>query len=441
MATMMAVLPKKQLSAKTLSVLSVNGAPSLTLRKSVYDLTPDEIAQFRSAIQGLSAIRDNRGFQYIAGIHGYPQQYCHKIDRLFAVWHRPYVLMMEQALQSQTAGFALPYWDWTSDQAQAEGIPRIFSEATWINPASGTAEPNPLLSQPILKAGTIPTYTKTSRDSGPPSGLAGLVAPVRNAQRDTNYLDYTADLENPHNGLHGWVSGTMGYVAWAAFDPLFWVHHANVERLFCEWQDTNPSVQPPPDVASAPLAPFNVTVADIWNYVKLGYGYLPPQTTVLSLSEGKSALAPTVRSGTSVAKFALSRVPLDFRRAELHFHEVEPPVDSFELRVFINEPNADAHTPTVNNPHYAGSYWFFGHGKCIGDDHSHCDVSEPETFPVRGPHHLTPINVRINVSSSVRAMLAEQHDQAQVTLVAVDNKGEQIDEPGLTFDALRLDAE
>lgn len=420
---------------------SVTLAPAtITYRKSIYDMTAAEVETFRLAVWLISTIMDNRGYQYVAGIHGYPQQYCHRIDRLFAVWHRPYVRLMEQAMQAQLPGAYIPYWDWASNRAQLEGVPSIFLDPTWHNPRTGGTEANPLLKQPIVRSGTPPQFTETSRNPGPSSGLARLLPLVIDAQQSPDYLTYTSTLENPHNGLHGWVSGSMGAVAWAAFDPLFWAHHSNVERYFCDWQDANPSIRPAADLESSPVSPFNVTISDIWDYTQLGYRYLPPQTTTLRLTQADFAVARYIASGQPVAEFSLADVPSNFQKAELEFEEVRPPEASFELRIFLNESEASARTPTEGNPYYAGSYYFFGHGQCIGDDHSHCIVPDEAGFQVRPPHHLTPMSVRVNVSEPVRGLLDREEGTARISLVAVDNQGEQIADPGLAFEALRLRA-
>lgn len=49
-------------------------------------------------------------------------------------------------------------------------------------------------------------------------------------------------LENMHNTIHSLVgnSGHMSYVPYAGFDPIFWLHHANVDRLFAIWQAIYP---------------------------------------------------------------------------------------------------------------------------------------------------------------------------------------------------------
>ncbi|KAH0539087.1 hypothetical protein FGG08_004325 [Glutinoglossum americanum] len=60
-----------------------------------------------------------------------------------------------------------------------------------------------------------------------------------NGQRsDTN----SDSLEAVHNDIHvlvGW-GGHMMYVPYSAFDPIFWLHHTNIDRLYAIWQAINP---------------------------------------------------------------------------------------------------------------------------------------------------------------------------------------------------------
>ena len=56
-------------------------------------------------------------------------------------------------------------------------------------------------------------------------------------------------LEGIHNTIHttaGGPSGTysgghMTFLSTAAFDPIFWLHHCNVDRFFALWQTINPN--------------------------------------------------------------------------------------------------------------------------------------------------------------------------------------------------------
>ena len=49
-------------------------------------------------------------------------------------------------------------------------------------------------------------------------------------------------VENIHNLVHNAVGGYghMSDTAASAFDPIFWLHHANIDRLFSMWQAINP---------------------------------------------------------------------------------------------------------------------------------------------------------------------------------------------------------
>src|SRR5258708_35442104 len=64
---------------------------NVTVRKSVYDLSAAEALALRKAFAALQAISDNRGYQYVAGIHGLNQYLCPHGSPMFLVWHRPYV--------------------------------------------------------------------------------------------------------------------------------------------------------------------------------------------------------------------------------------------------------------------------------------------------------------------------------------------------------------
>ncbi|KAJ5200889.1 hypothetical protein N7449_005692 [Penicillium cf. viridicatum] len=59
--------------------------------------------------------------------------------------------------------------------------------------------------------------------------------------KDQN-VDEDLNIEYIHNNIHGWTgsAGHMGNVPVASFDPLFFLHHCNIDRLFAIWQALNP---------------------------------------------------------------------------------------------------------------------------------------------------------------------------------------------------------
>ena len=227
----------------------------------------------------------------------------------------------------------------------------------------------------------------------------------------------------------------MGIIPYAAYDPIFWAHHANVDRIFSEWQAAHPSVQPTDAIMNQALAPFGMTVKQIWDITKLGYDYPVKQTALMGVLPMSAE-----KFNVPVASFSLSQVAPVIPQVELRFHKVKHPKTSFEIRVFLNQPDANAGTPTENNPHYAGSMYVFGHGEC-GGDAGHCEppVAERGVFDLRPPHHLTPMELTLDASDAV-SQIAKSGSTADitVTLVAVDHKGKQIDKPGIDFESMSI---
>ena len=406
----------------------VEATRNITIRKSVYDLTDVEISNLRQAFSAIQAINDNRGYQYLAGMHGLPQYLCPHGNPLFLIWHRPYVLLFEQALQAVSPGVALPYWDWGSQRAQSEGIPAIFAEENYTNPQTGNTEPNPLY-QAAVSFQNPQGLDQTTRDPGDPANLADLAKLVQNANRDLTYDRFCPDAENPHNGLHGWVGGTMGDISYAAFDPIFWVHHCYVEKMFCDWQDRT-SVTIPGTISGQVLAGFNKTTDDVWDYKAMGYRYAPEGMNIAAPVRLKSLSAAAAPS-SHAATFNLDLVPSDFQSAYLYFIKTKHPRKSFEVRVFFNPQNCDAQTKTQGNTNYAGSLFTFGHGGCTGGP-GHCTVpvvpeSASQFMVLRPEHHLTPKRWRLDVGKALKYQIeTHKSNSLEVHIVLVDSKGKEI---------------
>ena len=73
--------------------------------------------------------------------------------------------------------------------------------------------------------------------------------------------------------------------------------------------------------------------------------------------------------------------------AELLVYGVDHSGPSYEVRVFVDAPDADAQTPLELDAGYAGCFTVFGHGGCYGDD-DHCDPNArfSDVYDVRLPH-------------------------------------------------------
>jgi tyrosinase len=65
----------------------------------------------------------------------------------------------------------------------------------------------------------------------------------------------------------------MGDIATAAYDPLFWAHHAMIDRVWRLWQVAHPAASPPANLLGRALPPFPMTVSQTLDVAALGYEY------------------------------------------------------------------------------------------------------------------------------------------------------------------------
>jgi hypothetical protein len=169
-----------------------------------------------------------------------------QVSAEFLIWHRAYLFYFEQILR-EAAGdsqLSVPYWAYNEAD---RGFPAIFGDP---DPDPRTGEPrNPLFDVQREAAFVFGVYelsdeavsTQLSdaekRFFGPSEreGFAGGVA-------DSNPLTQGLAERSPHNSIHfavggaiGNAAGSMSDVSTAAFDPIFWVHHANIDRLWSIW--------------------------------------------------------------------------------------------------------------------------------------------------------------------------------------------------------------
>ncbi|KAI0398042.1 Di-copper centre-containing protein [Xylariaceae sp. FL0594] len=410
-------------------------APAIPLRleaDSWYPGTTEEhLVQnslFLYALKALQARdpRDKLSFFQIGGIHGMPFQpwdedttqktpqegYCTHDSLLFPCWHRPYVLLFEQALyqimieeiipklpgllqskwQSYAATWRLPYWDWALKKTRdgktspVYDIPLIAKEPRIgvYDLSDGTSVvyiDNPMYKftmpgkAPMHEYGVLdvvddpqdipyercvgtsrwavysPESTESSEDwidgtvnnsmiaqaitdhdwYNNPSSIENVPLTemvYRLFVRDyiDNYTQFATtkhkkstddnsdapmaflNLEFVHNNIHNWTGGTGSYIGHmtevpvAGFDPIFFFHHCNVDRLFALWQAVNqnrpkknwfddPSEQLPDDgnwslpegtmdTPTTNLAPFHsdavgtyYTPDKVRDWTTLGYSY------------------------------------------------------------------------------------------------------------------------------------------------------------------------
>jgi tyrosinase len=273
---------------------------NFTVRKNVDALSDTELQNLRTVYSKMMQIADNRGYSFIAGIHGRPQGKCMHDPvnvggvfeaRLFLPWHRAYLYTFEKALQDQVQGVTVPFWDWRIGPGQLPSIPLAFSIQT-VN-----GQPNTFFAFHMKFGPKQPIDRDTRRFPGSaisPDQTYSLPTPddITNLiNQNSHFDDFSDALQNIHNSIHMWtggstiingkvVSGDMTDLSYAAFDPIFWSHHCMIDRVWWMWQQQYGINQIDPDYLTLALEPFSLTVNDVLDIYKLGYEYAGTQTVV-----------------------------------------------------------------------------------------------------------------------------------------------------------------
>ncbi|KAL9053666.1 MAG: hypothetical protein Q9162_004617 [Coniocarpon cinnabarinum] len=276
--------------------------------------------------------------------------------------------------QTALSTMRLPYWDWAEIPPSNNNAdcmpPSLYQPQVTVNTPSGSQSiPNPLYAfynmvphddgdfasvgggdwsdwKTTLRYPTSQDISAQSDDRSAATNL-GINNPTARAQvyrvltACHNFLEISNDgvaeqdpncaasLEAIHNGIHTFTggptnSGHMTYNNFAGFDPIFYLHHANVDRLFAMWQALNPGSYMPSTNSggsstftinaqqsldgNTPLAPFAgangqyYTCNSVRDVTQLRYTYPELQSgnvadAVESLY-GASAVAQTVSSAS-----------------------------------------------------------------------------------------------------------------------------------------------
>ncbi|MBE9216525.1 tyrosinase family protein [Plectonema cf. radiosum LEGE 06105] len=271
----------------------------------------------------------------------------------FLPWHRQFLYQFEQALQKIEPNVTVPYWDWTDPKALDVILQQDFlgpnGQGSTIDiPGVGKFTGGKVLS------GNFAEWTlnenihfdpirMTSLGSNlirfvkmPPCDYPIPKASIEQLFKFHNYEIFNALIEgaltlnNQNQYIPGWtlhacahsviggsiidkdnpmrqtsILGTMDSIPSSPYDPIFWLIHANVDRLWAEWQDnghTGEKFYPSKDVPFGhnlhdPMWPWDgglstpgdyglgniksllitmkevVTPADMLDFRKLGYRY------------------------------------------------------------------------------------------------------------------------------------------------------------------------
>ncbi|KAK0735922.1 hypothetical protein B0T18DRAFT_256621, partial [Schizothecium vesticola] len=231
----------------------------------------------------------------------------------FLPWHRYYVMVYEKALRDCGYTGTAMYWNWVNDWA-APSKAAVWHNVTGFGGNGVETNPNDIRKRvidgpfknwrPQFWHSSVQPHA-LSRDwstaqNGDPELRGAFYSPTAmvpvNAK--TVFDEFRAALEDgPHAAVHGGVGaaddnrglGDMGFNNASPSDPLFFLHHTQVDRLWWLWQQQNPSARTMEYNGNSPSLPDGSNGPPVSLNDKLPMGGLAAEGVVRDYMDVKSA--------------------------------------------------------------------------------------------------------------------------------------------------------
>ena len=264
-------------------------------RRDIASLSQAEVDRLVAAFD---AIKDDGTYDGFVERHQRAMAVAHQNPR-FDPWHRAQLVELEDALQAVDPSIELPYWNWAQDLARY-GDPRsspLFTDryfgtsrfSTWraliFNSSTGSFQyrsatglvRNLGANQAARNAYPTAKTVKNLLDNFATYDASPWNTTVRSFRnRQEGFFNGPA----LHNVIHNWVGGDM-LTGTSPNDPLFFLHHCNVDRIWWTWQrrykpDYRPEANGSAGMNVNDRMPFLLRTwrpADVLRISNLGYSY------------------------------------------------------------------------------------------------------------------------------------------------------------------------
>lgn len=252
--------------ANTGDVLSTK-ALMVRIRKNADALTEEERDRFLEAFGELNG-KGTGIFRDFRDMHTNDSDFEAHRNFGFLPWHRAYLLDLERELQQIDPSVALPYWKF---DAPAENL--FTREFIGVPNDGGRVqfEPGHPLEFWTTDGGVVgilrtPLFDTETSPASPLPPSAPLRDEAATMQLGDQYAGFRAMEGNPHGSAHVSFTGFIRAIHTAARDPLFFMLHCNVDRLWAKWQWLNQRF----DTAESETYPFQGSAGEP-NSIRAGH--------------------------------------------------------------------------------------------------------------------------------------------------------------------------
>ncbi|KAI9227956.1 MAG: hypothetical protein DHS80DRAFT_16287, partial [Piptocephalis tieghemiana] len=208
-------------------------------RKEIRALSVEERQRFFAALQTL---KDTKIYERFTQHHLDNRLSVHN-QAVFLPWHRVYVRSFELALQQIDSRIWMPYWEWTLD-SQAPEKSAIFTPE--FMGGNGRASDHCVTDGPFANwtmALPKPHCLRRNFRRGTTCGVFHASESInRIITQSTSYDNFRQMFESvPHAGPHLGIGGDMKLME-SPNDPIFWLHHSYVDKVYWQWQKSRPEL-------------------------------------------------------------------------------------------------------------------------------------------------------------------------------------------------------
>lgn len=403
-----------------------NHSKEINVRKNTKDLTREEWDELRRGIALMkerSALNklDPLGFSFQANIHGwdkydgsekanriadkYSWHRCQHGHYFFLVWHRMYLYHFERILQKITgnSSLAVPYWDYFDPEERSIPEPFRIPADPETNPlyvkqrCRALNQGMPLREEIVNPYPALNTNFFTVDDK-----MNRFQACHTFGGAEVNRPKLIADKQGlleriPHDYIHMFVGGPNGFMSdecRTGRDPLFWVHHSQIDRIWESWKEMGGTEQLSDKYLNQTFEFYNpkgvkmsYRVVDFLDITKLNYRYdklltggdrvetkiqkvpevvvCAKQKNFAKLGIDASQMSVTLDLGNqSETMFErMAKSPEEFENLRFSLQVSFNYIDSqFIYNMYLNLPE---HTyPYENKPYFFGSLVYF-QAKCV----------------------------------------------------------------------------
>jgi hypothetical protein len=370
----------------------------------------------------------------------------------FLAWHRAYLYYLERMLQqaANEPRLRIPYWNYTATNSRSLPAPfRDPSSPLFVPGRNLVSATDQVTSSSVNITRAMSRTAFIGSDAQLGFGGGREAAPVQ-----FPFTNKAGSLEVlPHNAIHVQVGGLMNNPSTSAQDPIFFLHHANIDRLWVDWLASGGGRANPNESAflNATFSLFNENGVLVTHRVRdfigstttLGYYYddLPPtaQAPIAAaltqvqqvVQDGEAATSKmvftTIGQASATQPTPILAQPVSFPvafnmqipteqvkasstlspakkpyRFYLALQDIEfeqPPTNIYQI--YLNQPDATINTST-DIPNFIGILSFF------------------EPFPMNHDHQHGTRNNTFDITENIESLIREgKFDPGNVVVTVV----------------------